>query len=42
MVQGRLKPYYTRVDIDKGALAGRNVELLWVEDPIDALFGVLD
>ena len=41
---GRLKneelvPYFTREDIEKkGALAGRNLELLWVNDPIDLFF----
>jgi membrane-bound lytic murein transglycosylase A len=41
---GRLKkseliPYFTREDIEnKGTLAGRNIELLWVNDPIDLFF----
>jgi membrane-bound lytic murein transglycosylase A len=35
MEQGELIPYYTRDDIDrKGALEGRRLELLWVDDPI--------
>jgi len=33
---GRLKPYYSRGDIENGALKGRHDELLWVDDPIDA------
>jgi len=39
-LQGRrLVPYYTRSDIDRqGALAGRNLELIWVDDPIALLF----
>jgi membrane-bound lytic murein transglycosylase A len=28
----------TRADIEDGALAGRGLELLWVDDPIDAFF----
>jgi len=35
---GQLKPYYSRAAIDDGALAGRNLELVWVTDPIDAFF----
>src|SRR5262249_38543784 len=38
MVDGRLQPYYSRQAIDAGALAGRGLELLWVDDPIDAFF----
>ncbi|MBI1775610.1 MAG: MltA domain-containing protein [Proteobacteria bacterium] len=38
IAEGRLRPYHTRHDIEKGALAGRNLELAWVEDPIDAFF----
>ena len=38
-VEGRrLVPYYTRAQIVKGALAGRDLELLWAADPIDAFF----
>ena len=29
---------YTHVQIDNGALAGKGLELLWVDDPIDAYF----
>ncbi len=35
---GRLEPFETRAAIDKGALAGRGLELLWVDDAIDAFF----
>src|SRR5205807_5370983 len=28
----------TRAEIEDGALAGRGLELLWVDDPIDAFF----
>jgi membrane-bound lytic murein transglycosylase A len=31
-------PYYSRRDIDAGALSGRGLELLWVDDPIDKFF----
>ena len=33
---GRLKPYYARDDIQKGALNGRGLELVWLDDPLDA------
>lgn len=33
---GKLRPYHPRGVIDKGALAGRGQELLWVDDLIDA------
>lgn len=32
------KPQPTRAEIENGALAGRDLELLWVDDPIDAFF----
>ncbi|MSP48493.1 MAG: murein transglycosylase [Alphaproteobacteria bacterium] len=35
---GRLKPYFARADIARGALDGRDLELLWVDDPVDAFF----
>jgi len=31
-------PYATRADIEAGALKGRQLELLWVDDPIDVFF----
>lgn len=34
----RVVPYYTRSEIDAGALDGRARELLWVDDPIDKFF----
>jgi membrane-bound lytic murein transglycosylase A len=34
--RGRLVPYASRAEIDRGALAGRNLEMLWVDDPVDA------
>ena len=35
---GRLVHDATRAEIDGGALAGRGLELLWVDDPVDAFF----
>jgi membrane-bound lytic murein transglycosylase A len=32
------RPFYTRAEIEDGALAGKRLELLWVSDPIDAFF----
>lgn len=38
LIDGRVVPMPTRRAIDKGALQGRQLELLWVDDPIDAFF----
>jgi membrane-bound lytic murein transglycosylase A len=35
---GRLVPYFSRSEIDGGALAGRGLEILWIDDPVDAFF----
>jgi membrane-bound lytic murein transglycosylase A len=35
---GALVPYFDRAAIDEGALAGRDLELVWVDDPVDAFF----
>jgi len=36
---GRIVPYYTRARIDgEGALAGRGLELLWFDNPVDVFF----
>jgi membrane-bound lytic murein transglycosylase A len=35
---GRLRPYADRSGIEGGALAGRSLELVWVDDPVDAFF----
>ncbi len=32
------KPYLTRAQIDKGALAGKGLELVWVDDPVMLFF----
>jgi membrane-bound lytic murein transglycosylase A len=38
-IQGnQFLPYYSYQEIDEGALAGRGLELLWVDDPVDAFF----
>jgi membrane-bound lytic murein transglycosylase A len=34
----RVVPYYTRREIEEGALIGRNLEILWVDDPIKLFF----
>lgn len=38
IVDGRVVPAETRAEIENGALAGRKLELLWVDDPVDAFF----
>ncbi|HWT08834.1 MAG TPA: MltA domain-containing protein [Roseomonas sp.] len=38
MVEGRLEPFFDRAAIDTGALAGRGLEIVWVDDPADAFF----
>lgn len=38
VADGALKPYATRAEIDGGALAAQGLELVWVDDPIDAFF----
>lgn len=35
---GRLYPYEDRASIEDGALAGKGLELVWVDDPIGAFF----
>jgi membrane-bound lytic murein transglycosylase A len=35
---GSLRPYASRAQIEAGALAGERLEILWVDDPIDAFF----
>ncbi len=32
------EPYPTRAEIEQGALAGKGLELVWLEDPVDAFF----
>lgn len=38
VAQGQLRPYATRAQIDTGALDGRGLELVWLDDPIAAFF----
>jgi membrane-bound lytic murein transglycosylase A len=38
LADGELVPYYSRAEIDDGALGGRDLELLWVDDPIAKFF----
>jgi membrane-bound lytic murein transglycosylase A len=38
IADGAFVPYYSRAEIDDGALAGRNLALLWVDDPIADFF----
>ncbi|HRN88120.1 MltA domain-containing protein [Hyphomicrobium sp.] len=33
-----VEPYATRAEIEEGALAGQGLELIWLEDPVDAFF----
>lgn len=36
--RGTLRPYAARGEIDSGALAGRGLELVWVDSAVDAFF----
>ena len=38
VISGRLRPYATRAEIVAGALRDKGLELVWVNDPIDAFF----
>lgn len=38
VTDGKLVPYYTRAEIEKGALGGKAYEILHVNDPVDAFF----
>ncbi len=38
VLDGKLKPYESRAQIDRGALAGKNLELIWVNDADSAFF----
>lgn len=38
LVDGRYVPYHSRAEINAGALTGRGLEILWVDDAIDAFF----
>ncbi len=36
--EGRFESFHDRGAIDDGALAGRGLEIVWVDDPVDAFF----
>jgi len=36
--RGRFQPYYSRAEIDDGALAGKGLEIGWAADPIEFFF----
>jgi membrane-bound lytic murein transglycosylase A len=38
VVDGRLKPFEDRAAIAGGAMRGKGLELVWVDDPVDAFF----
>ena len=38
LVDGRLTPYASRAEIEAGRLRGRELELVWVDDAVDAFF----
>jgi membrane-bound lytic murein transglycosylase A len=40
--KGELVPYYTRQEIRKGALDGKGLELMYVDDPVDLLFAQIE
>jgi membrane-bound lytic murein transglycosylase A len=35
---GKLVPYYSRAEIDAGALEGRGYEIAWLDDPVEEFF----
>lgn len=37
-IEGGIVPYYDRGEIECGALFGRDLEIAWVADPVDAFF----
>jgi len=38
VVNNKLIPYYSRAEIQAGALKGRELEILWTADPVDLFF----
>ncbi len=38
VVKGRARPYYTRKEIETGALDGRGLEIIWLKSPVDRFF----
>jgi len=41
-VTGSVVPYFTREEIRKGALAGKGLELMYVDDPVDLVFAQIE
>lgn len=39
---GELEPYFTRVEIRKGALAAQKLEIMYADDPVDVLFAQIE
>ncbi len=37
-VRGRARPYFTREQIERGALNGRGLEIVWLKSPVDRFF----
>ena len=37
-VRGQARPYFTREEIERGALNGRGLEIAWLKDPVDRFF----
>ncbi len=38
VIDNKLVPYFSRAEIMAGALRGRELEIMWVADPVDAFF----
>ena len=38
IVKGRARPYFTRREIESGALDGRGLEIVWLKSPVDRFF----
>ena len=36
--KSRLVPYFSRAEIERGALSGQKLELIWADDPVDVFF----
>jgi membrane-bound lytic murein transglycosylase A len=42
LAQGEVVPHFTRGEIRKGALAGKGLELMYADDPVDVLFAHIE
>jgi len=40
--KGEVVPHFTRGEIRKGALAGKNLEIMYADDPVDVLFAHIE